>query len=199
MNDEPPAGPGEEPGAIESRSIFRGRLLDVRVDRVRFPDGSEGRMEVVRHGGAAAALPLHESGHATGRDAPAVTLIRQYRYATGGPLWEVPAGRLDPGEAPAHCAARELEEETGLRAGTLASLGTIWTTPGFTDEVVHLFLATELRPGRRAHERHEFIECHEMPLTEALEMIDRGEIADAKTVAALLLAARRLYDRPAPR
>lgn len=185
-------GEGGSTGTIESRSVFRGSLLDVRVDRVRYPDGSEGRLEIVRHRGAAAVVPLRGPGESTRTDAATVILIRQYRYATGGYLWELPAGKLDGGEDPAACAARELEEEVGVRADLVERLGSIWTTPGFSDEVVHLFVATGLRAGRRELETHEFIECHEVPLSEALAWIEAGRIRDAKTIAGLMLTERRL-------
>lgn len=165
-------------------------MLDLNVERVRYPDGSEGRLEIVRHRGAAAALPMYRAGEWSGGPDAAVVLIRQHRHATGGVLWELPAGKLDDGEAPASCAARELEEETGIRAEHLHFLTTIWTTPGFSDERIHLFLGTGLKPGREALEAHEFIERHEMPLHEAVERVRSGEIDDAKTVIALLLAER---------
>ncbi len=191
MRDEP--GPDTEgPGLLRSTPVFRGSVLDVRVDRVRYPDGSEGSLEIVRHRGAAAALPVFRPGEWPRGEEAAVVLIRQYRHATGGFLWELPAGKLDDGESPEHCAARELEEEVGLVAATLEPLGAIWTTPGFSDEVIHLFAALELAPGRQAHEAHEFIECHELPLAEALARVRSGEIRDAKTVVALLLAERFL-------
>jgi ADP-ribose pyrophosphatase len=180
----------DESGTIGTRSVFRGRVLDLNVEHVRFPDGSEGRLEIVRHRGAAAALPVYRAGEWPGSQRPAVVLIRQYRHATGGYLWELPAGKLDGGEAPAACAARELEEETGIRAAELRPLSVIWTTPGFTDERIHLFLATGLERGREALEAHEFIECHVMPLSEAVERVKSGEIDDAKTMIALLLAEK---------
>jgi ADP-ribose pyrophosphatase len=160
-------------------------VISVDLDRVRFPDGSIGELEMIRHPGASAIVAL-KSGQ------PIVVLIRQYRYAADGFVWEVPAGKLDPGEAPEACARRELEEETGYRAGRLERLSTIYTTPGFTDEVIHLFLATELEVGTARHEPNEFIELHEIPLADAIEMIDRGEIVDAKSICALTLAAREV-------
>jgi len=192
MNESRTHGENGPTGTIESRSVFLGSVLDVRVDRVRYPDGSEGQLEIVRHRGAAAVVPLRRRGESTRSDDDAVILIRQYRYATGGYLWELPAGKLDGGEDPAACAARELEEEVGLRAGRLESLGSIWTTPGFSDEVIHLFVATGLRAGRRELEEHEFIECHEVPLAEALGWIGTGRIRDAKTIAGLMMAGRYL-------
>jgi len=170
--------------------MFRGRVLDLNVEHVRFPDGSEGRLEIVRHRGAAAALPAYRAGEWPGGSGPAVVLIRQHRHATGGYLWELPAGKLDDGEAPEVCAARELEEETGIRAAELRPLSVIWTTPGFSDERIHLFLATGLEQGREELEAHEFIECHVLPLGEAVEKVRSGEIDDAKTMIALLLAEK---------
>ncbi|MEJ2482100.1 MAG: NUDIX hydrolase [Gemmatimonadota bacterium] len=182
----------DEAGTIESRSVFRGRVLDLNVERVRFPDGSEGELEIVRHRGAAAVLPVFRAGEWPRGPEPAVVLIRQHRHATGGRIWELPAGKLDEGETPEACAARELREETGIRATELVPLTTIWTTPGFTDERIHLFLATDLASGEEALEAHEFIERHEMTLREALERVESGEIDDAKTMIALLLAERRI-------
>lgn len=179
------------PGRIDGRRVYDGRVIDVDLDRVRFPDGSTGELELIRHPGASAIVAL-DPPRDRPRDPgqPIVVLIRQYRYAADGFVWEVPAGKLDSGEAPEACAARELEEETGYRAGRLRHLSTIHTTPGFTDEVIHLFLATELEAGEADHGPGEFIELHEMPLASAIEMIDRGEITDAKTVCALTIASR---------
>jgi ADP-ribose pyrophosphatase len=179
-----------DPGTIERRSVFRGRVLDLNIEWVRFPDGSEGKLEIVRHRGAAAALPVFRAGEWSDGPEAAVVLIRQHRHATGGPVWELPAGKLDEGETPDSCAARELEEETGIRATELVPLTTIWTTPGFTDERIHLFLATGLEEGEESLEPHEFIERHEMTLQEAVERVESGEIDDAKTMVALLLAER---------
>jgi ADP-ribose pyrophosphatase len=174
-------------GRIDGRRVYDGRIFEVTLDRVRFPDGSEGELETIRHPGAAAVLPIlaSEDWEGTGTG---VVLLRQYRYATGGHLWEVPAGKLDAGEAPETCAQRELEEEAGLRARDLRFLTTLYTTPGFTDERIHLFTARELYEGRMQHERSEFIECHRMPLERALRMVREGEISDAKTVSTLLYA-----------
>jgi ADP-ribose pyrophosphatase len=121
-----------------------------------------------------------------------VLLIRQFRHAAGGTIWEVPAGKLDAGEAPAACASRELEEEAGRRAGRLEHLTTIWTTPGFTDERIHLFAAFDLEPVDLRHEHDEVIELVRMPLDDALALVWSGELADAKSALALVHAARRI-------
>jgi ADP-ribose pyrophosphatase len=182
----------DESGTIETRPVFRGRVVDQDHEHQGDPDGSEGRLEIVRHRGAAAALPLYRPGEWSGGPEAAVILIRQHRHATGGFLWELPAGKLDESESPEACAARELQEETGVQAAELRRLTTIWTTPGFSDERIHLFLATGLKPGQAALEAHEFIERHEMPLQEAVDLVRSGEIDDAKTMIALLLADRQL-------
>lgn len=137
---------------------------------------------MVRHSGASAVVPVLEGGKN-----PRVLLIRQYRYAADGYVYEVPAGRLDPGEAPESCASRELREETGYTATSLRQLTAIYTTPGFTDERIHLFVAEGLMLGSSDREADEFLELHPVPLSEAVAMIQTGEIVDAKTSVALLL------------
>jgi ADP-ribose pyrophosphatase len=177
----------EGPGLISRRQVHRGPVVDLGVDTVRFPDGSTGELEMVRHSGAAAVLPLLDANAGD----PRVVLVRQYRYATDGWIYEVPAGRPQrPGERWEECARRELREEAGLVAGELRFLTTIWTTPGFTDERIHLFLATQLSEADTAPDADEFIERVEMPLSEALARVGRGEITDAKTLCTLLFAAR---------
>jgi ADP-ribose pyrophosphatase len=153
---------------------------------VRFPDGSVGELEIIRHPGASAVVPFLTDP--LGAD-PEILLLRQYRYAADGFLFEIPAGRLEADEAPITCAERELLEETGCRADRIEPLTTLYTTPGFTDERIHLFLAAGLSRGTPAHERDEFIEVATRSLSEALAMIERGEIQDAKTTAAILFAA----------
>jgi ADP-ribose pyrophosphatase len=171
---------------LESKRIHSGRVIDLDVDTVRFPDGSTGQLEVIRHPGAAAVVPFASDPH--GAD-PTILLIQQYRYATNGSLIEIPAGRLNPGEDPRVCAQRELLEEVGVTAGRLERLTTIWTTPGFTDERIHLFWAADLTFGKHAREPDEFIEVTPKPLSEALKLIRSGVISDAKTVVALLFVA----------
>jgi len=171
---------------LASRRIYSGRVVGLDVDTVRYPDGSTGELEMIRHTGAAAVVPVASDPH--GRD-PVLLLIRQYRYATGGPLWEIPAGRLTPGEDPADCARRELLEEVGVTAGRIERLTTIWTTPGFTDERIHLFWAADLKAGAHAREPDEFIEVVPRPLSEVLQAIKSGEVCDAKTAVAILYLA----------
>ncbi len=173
--------------ALASRKIHDGRVISLTVDTVRFPDGSTGDLEMIRHPGAAAVVPLLDDPSA---DDPRILLVHQYRYAVGGYLYEVPAGRPDrAGEPWEVCAQRELEEETGYRARSLTPMGSIVTTPAFTDERIHLFLASDLEPGELSRDDDEFMEVVEMPLSKTLQLIEAGKIDDAKTVSALLYAA----------
>jgi ADP-ribose pyrophosphatase len=165
---------------LATERVYRGKILQVDRDRVRLPNGRETTLEMVRHPGAAAVVPLESDGR--------VVLIRQYRWAAAGTILEVPAGKLDPGEDPADCARREVEEETARRPGRLDRLGTIFTTPGFTDEVIHLYLARDLQTGRQRLDHDELIEVVPVPFDEVTGMTLRGEIRDAKSLCALLLA-----------
>lgn len=161
--------------------------MDLGIDTVRFPDGSVGELEMIHHSGASAVLPVLSDP--AGED-PQILLVRQYRYASGGYLHEVPAGRPDrPGEPWEECARRELREETGMEAGVLRYLTTIYTTPGFTDEQIRLYLATDLTAGETRYDADEFMETVRLPLSEALRMVRDGEITDGKTVCTLLYAA----------
>jgi ADP-ribose pyrophosphatase len=178
----------ERPSAtvLGARPVHRGKVVDLRVERVRLPGGRETELELIRHPGAAAMVPLTENGD--------VLLVRQYRHATGGWILEVPAGKLDGGEPPAACARRELEEEVGRRAGELIELGWIWTTPGFTDERIWLFLARRLEPVAQDLQDDEVLEVETLPLPRAVELVHRGGIHDGKSVAALLRAAHWLEE-----
>jgi ADP-ribose pyrophosphatase len=172
---------------LDSRLVYDGRIVNLSIDTVRFPDGSRSEIEMIRHSGAAAVLPVF--GDPTVGD-PEVVLVRQYRYAAGGYIYEVPAGRPDqPGEDWELCARRELEEETGLTAGTLRYLTAIHTTPGFTDELIRLYLATDLTQGETRLDHDEFMETERMPLSRALGMVREGTITDAKTICTILYAA----------
>jgi ADP-ribose pyrophosphatase len=164
---------------LDSRRIHSGRVLSLDIDSVRFPDGSVGELEMIRHSG----VPVLSAGTAAD---PEILLIRQFRHAADGLIWEIPAGRLDPGESPETCAVRELAEETGMRAGRIERLTTMFTTPGFTDERIHLFAAHDLEPGPHRREADEFMETHRLTLSRCLAMIRSGEITDGKTAVALL-------------
>ncbi len=161
--------------------VFTGRIISLGLERHLFPDGRSGEFEIVRHPGGAAVLPLLADGR--------VVLIRQFRPAVGGMIWELPAGRLDAGEAPEDCVRRELREETGYEAGRVEKLGEMLTAVGFCDEVIHLYRARDLVVVPRALEPDEYIEVVPMPLDEAMAMVGRGEIRDGKTQLALLLHA----------
>lgn len=174
---------------VNTSLIHDGRVVHLSVDTVRFPDGTVGELELVRHRGASAVLPVLGSE----RDAdPDVLLVRQYRYAAGGDIYEVPAGIIEPGETWEECAERELEEEAGVRAGRLVSLTTIHTTPGFTNEEIHLYAAFDLAPGRARADDDEFLEVVRLPLSGVLEMVRAGEITDGKTLVTILYGARFL-------
>lgn len=172
---------------MATREIYQGHVVHLTVEDVTLPNGNVTTLEIVRHPGAAAVATLDQDAR--------VTLLRQYRHAVGGWLWEVPAGKLDPGETPASCAARELEEEAGLTAGRLEHVGSIVTCPGFCDEVIHLFIATALSTVPTRLGADEVIDAVErLPLRAALDMVRRGDIRDAKTVAALVQVELRYDD-----
>jgi ADP-ribose pyrophosphatase len=188
MTDDVTHDSGNEirPGKISSRRIHTGKIISLDSDTVRFPDGSVGELEMIRHPGASAIVPFLSD--ATGDD-PQLLLIRQYRYAADQFLYEIPAGRLDPGEEPRDCARRELREETGCSARQIDFLFTMFTTPGFTDERIHLFMATGLERGDAAREADEFMTMETVTLSKALRLIKEGEIKDAKTALGILFAA----------
>lgn len=174
-------------GKVRGTRAYTGRVISVDRDLVRFPDGSTGELEMVRHPGASAIVPFLKgptSAH------PEILLIRQYRYAASGFLFEIPAGRLEPGEDPRACAERELREETGYGAARFEPLMTMFTTPGFTDERIHVFLATGLTPGAASPELDEFVELVPTGLDTALAMIRDGTIQDAKSALSILFAAK---------
>ncbi len=164
---------------MSRRPVFQGRIVNLGVETVTLPNGHTVELEILRHPGAAAVVPLHDDG--------SVTLVYQYRHAGGGWHYELPAGVLEPGEAPVVAAARELSEEAQL-AGELRLLTTIYTTPGFTDERIHIFVATALRPTDGHPEADEALHAVRLPLAEALAMARDGRITDGKTLVGLLLA-----------
>lgn len=176
----------QDVGRLDGRQVWQHRFLDAHVDRVRFPDGSEGEQVLIHHPGASAVVPFLSDPSG---DDPTLLLLRQYRYAVGGDLWEIPAGRLESNEAPEDCARRELQEETGCTCTHLERMTSMWTTPGFTNEKIHLYRARGLTRGATAREADEFMEVVPLPMTRVLRMIREGEITDAKTMVAILFAA----------
>jgi 23S rRNA pseudouridine1911/1915/1917 synthase len=178
-----PAMPPSKARVRQHRRVYDGRVISLDVDQVSEPGGVEGTREVVRQSGSVATLPVQADGR--------IVLVRQYRYAVDEHVWELPAGRRDPHETPEAGARRELEEEVGLRAGSLEPLLVFWTTPGFCDEVMHLFRATDLEPVPARPEADERIEQATVTLAEALAMVRRGEVREGKTLVALLLEASR--------
>jgi len=167
-----------------SRPVYDGRLVKLSVDSITLPNGVSAELEIVRHPGGAAVVALDDRSR--------VCLLWQYRHASGGWLWELPAGKLDPGESPDATAARELEEEAGIRAGRLERLGSMIPTPGYCNEVVHLYLARDLVRVPAAPEDHELFEVHWVPYEVALGQVYDGTIRDAKTMLGLTLCAKLL-------
>jgi ADP-ribose pyrophosphatase len=171
---------------VRTRRVYTGRIINLDIDTVRYPNGTIGEQEMIRHPGSSAVVPFLSDPFGA---EPQVLLLRQYRYAAEGFVYEIPAGRLHPGEDPAVCARRELAEEAGCTAGQIEPLLTFYTTPGFTDERISAFMAWDLTVGGTDHEPDEFIEVAPHPLSEALSMIERGAIPDAKTALSLLYVA----------
>lgn len=163
---------------LSSKRVFEGKVINLRVDTVELPGGRSGLREVVEYPGAVAVVALNEGGE--------LYLVRQYRHAVTKELLEIPAGKIEPGENPELCAGRELLEETGCKAGKLEPLLRIFSTPGFTTEEMHVFLATGLEPGEQSPDEDEFIDVETVPLERAVEMVWSGEICDAKSVAGIL-------------
>ncbi len=172
---------------IHSERVFTGRVVNLRVDTVRLPNGRTSQREIVEHRGAVAIVPL--------LDDETVLMIRQFRLAVNEVLLEVPAGTLEPDEPPEVCAARELEEEAGYRANTLRKLFSQYLAPGYSQEILHVFLAQHLEKTAQRTEEDENVEVVSMPLHRAVEMVLSGEIRDAKTIAALLVTHYILTNR----
>jgi ADP-ribose pyrophosphatase len=180
---------GNKLEVLSSKTVFKGPAFSVRSDRVREPSGIVARRDVVRHSGSAVILAVDESGAE-----PRVLLERQYRYAAKDYLWELPAGRVDPGEKALAGAKRELLEETGYRAAKWKQALFFYPSPGFLDETMTVYLARGLRPGDAQPEEDESIECHLTPLSQALAMVRSGEICDGKTIASVLWLAESLRE-----
>jgi ADP-ribose pyrophosphatase len=185
MTRRPLSPDGSRAGArtLAHSRAYEGKVLSLDVDEVEEPGGVRAVREVVRHRGSVAALPVHSDGR--------MVLVRQYRYAVDQLVWELPAGRLDLDESPEEGARRELEEEVGLRAGHVEPLCVFFTSPGFCDEVMHLFRATELTEVPPRPEADERIEARSFDLDEARAMMQRGEVREGKTLVALLLESER--------
>lgn len=170
---------------VQRRDLLRkGRVFDITVENVTFASGFNLDLEIIRHPGAAAIVPLNEANE--------VLLLKQYRHAIGGDLWEIPAGTFEDGEAPLVCAQRELGEETGHMAATWTRLGAITPVPGYSDERIQLFLARDLTPTRQKLDPDEIVEVHKVPLNQVIAMIAGGRIEDAKTIAGIFLTLNRL-------
>jgi len=159
------------------RNIYKGKVVVLNVDRVTLPNGATVDLEVIRHPGAAAIVPM--------KDDKTVILIRQFRHAAGGFIYEIPAGKLHPGEDPRDCAARELEEEIGYRASSFELLTSIFTAPGFADEVIHIYKGTGLTKGRQKLDHDEVLNVVELPIEKAIAQIRDGTIRDGKTIVGL--------------
>jgi len=172
---------------VRSDRIFQGRVVNLRVDTVRLPNGRVSQREIVEHRGAVAIVPM--------LDDETVLMIRQFRLAVNEVLLEVPAGTLEPGEPVEVCASRELEEETGYRARHLSPLFSQYLAPGYSQEILHVFLARDLEQTAQRTEEDESVEVVPMPLDEAVDKVLSGEIKDAKTIAALLVTYYVLNSR----
>lgn len=173
-----------EEKTINSRDIFSGRIIKVRVDTVSLPDGRESTREIVEHAGAVAMVAVD--------DADNIYLVRQYRKAAEQVMLEIPAGTLEPDEEILSCARRELEEEIGLRAGSWEKILSYYSAPGFCDEKLHLFLARDLSTGEKNPDSDEFLESVSIPLKEAYRMIFTGQIVDGKSIIGIQYAFNHL-------
>lgn len=161
---------------IHTDPIFQGKIISLQVDRVRLPNGGEATREVVRHPGAVAVLAIRDDR---------MIVVEQYRKALGRTLVEIPAGKLEKGEHPPEAAIRELEEETGYSCDEVRPIGSFYTSPGFADEIIHLYVADQLKAGEANPDEDEFLDCEAITLETAKRYIAEGRIADAKTIAAV--------------
>ncbi len=169
------------------KPIYKGKIIDLSVETVTLPNGATAELEVIIHPGAAAVVPM--------KDDRTVVLVRQYRHAVGSFIHEIPAGKLHPGEDPRDCAVREVEEETGYKVGRLEPILSFFTTPGFTNEIIHIFVGSDLSPGTQNLGADEVLEIVEIPLAQAIDRINDGVIQDAKTIIGLQAVCLRLQDR----
>ncbi len=169
---------------IRSEPLLQGRAFKVRRDYLKTPDGRETKLEIVEHGGSVVILPIDEKNN--------LLLVRQYRHAVGGNLLELPAGTRNGDEPFEACAAREIREETGMEAGKLQRIGEFYLAPGYSTELMGVFLATQLRSNPLQADEDEFLQVEKIPLKKAIEMAEQGDIPDAKSLAALFLARPHL-------
>lgn len=172
---------------IDSETVFTGKIITVRKDQVRLPDNRQGIREVVNCADAVAIVAL--------TDADEALMVKQYRHPAGQELWEIPAGKIEAGEDPLGCAQRELEEETGYRAGDWRQICSFYTSPGFCTEQLHLLLASDLTKHNQKLDQDEFIEVEKIPISVAIQMVAGGEILDAKTIIGLLTAEKYVKNR----
>jgi ADP-ribose pyrophosphatase len=169
---------------IRSEVLMQGRAFKIRRDHLKTPDGRETKFEIIEHGGSVILIPIDEQGE--------VLFVRQYRHAAGRDLLELPAGTRDGDEPFEECAAREIREETGMQAGRLEKMGEFYLAPGYSTEFMVVYLATDLTSNPLEADDDEFLTVEKIPMKKALEMAEQGEVPDAKSLAALLLARRRL-------
>jgi len=172
---------------LEREKKYHGKIIDLTVDHLQYPSGNQTVREVIEHPGGAVILCVFENHD--------ILLVKQYRHPFGGDVVELPAGKLDKGEDPLLCAQRELQEETGYQAQRWQKLSAIYTTPGFCNEVLHIYLAQQVslhERGQVLEEGEASIQLMRIPLNSAIDMIDRGEIIDGKTIAGILLGARKI-------
>jgi ADP-ribose pyrophosphatase len=175
------------PRTIKSEKRYSGKVFNLILDEVEYPSGNRGIREVAEHPGGSVILPLFDDG--------SVLLVRQFRYPVKKELYELPAGKLDPGESPDLCAARELEEETGFIAASIKKLTAIYTTPGFCSEQLHIYVATGLKKsprGQKLEEGEMDLKLKQLPFEQVVKMIEQGEIVDSKTICGILLVDRTL-------
>jgi len=160
--------------------LYAGRVFKLMRENITLENGVTTSLDIVRHPGASAMVPIYDTN--------TVLLIKQYRHAVGGFIWEVPAGTFNDSEAPLECAKRELVEETGFSAETWEKLGEITPVPGYSDERIHVFLASDLRPARQNLDSDEVLSVHKIKLNDVIDMVNKGEIQDSKTISSLFMA-----------
>lgn len=170
---------------IQSKPIYQGRVFSVRQDQVRLPNGHVTQLDIVDHPGAVVLLPVDQDGR--------IWFIRQFRYSAGEVLLELPAGTMEAGETPENCALREIREETGMKAGQIRKIGEFFMAPGYSTEYLYLYLAQDLAPDPLQGDEDEVIQVEPVLISQAFDMAERGQVRDAKTLAALALA-RPLLD-----